>query len=30
MKKALEEIMINGRDPAEILGAAQREIDSSK
>jgi ABC-type glycerol-3-phosphate transport system substrate-binding protein len=30
MKKALDEIMINGRDPAETLGAAQREIDSSK
>ena len=28
MKVALEEIMINGRNPAEILGAAQREIDS--
>jgi multiple sugar transport system substrate-binding protein len=28
LKKALEEIMINGRNPAEILAAAQREIDS--
>jgi ABC-type glycerol-3-phosphate transport system substrate-binding protein len=30
LKKALEEIMINGGNPAEILGAAQREIDSLK
>jgi ABC-type glycerol-3-phosphate transport system substrate-binding protein len=30
MKKSLEEIMINGRNPAEILGAAQSEIDTLK